>query len=82
MDIEKIIFNIANYGAYTWVRYWIQKEISGLTLPGEYIAIRGSFLADDLLMDIFEAGFEIKMISSKKIEADAYCDVLLMRKLK
>ena len=48
MDIEKIIFNIANYGAHTWVRYWVQEEISGLTLPGEYIAIRGSFLADNL----------------------------------
>lgn len=26
MDIEKIIFNIANYGAHTWVRYWVQKK--------------------------------------------------------
>ena len=78
MDIEKIIFNIANYGAHTWV----QEEISGLTLPGEYIAIRGSFLADNLLTEIFEAGFEIKTICSKKIDADTYCDVLLMRKLK
>lgn len=53
MDIEKIIFNIANYGVHTWVRYWVQEEISGLTLPGEYIAIRGSFLADNLLTEIF-----------------------------
>lgn len=60
MDIEKIIFNIANYGACTWVRYWIQKEISGLTLPGEYIAIRGSFLADDLLMDILKLALKSK----------------------
>ena len=82
MNIEKIIFNIANYGAHTWVRYWVQEEISSLTLPGEYIAIRGSFLADNLLTEIFEAGFEIKTICSKKIDADAYCDVLLMRKLK
>lgn len=82
MDIEKIIFNIANYGVHTWVRYWVQKEISGLTLPGEYIAIRGSFLADNLFTEIFEAGFEIKTICSKQIDADAYCDVLLMRNLK
>lgn len=82
MDIEKIIFKIANYGAHTWVRYWVQKEISGLTLPGEYIAIRGSFLADDLLTEVLDAGFKIKTIFSKKIDADAYCDVLLMRKLK
>jgi len=82
MDIEKIIFNIANYGPHTWVKYWIQKEIQGMTMPGEYIAIRGSFLADNLLGEIFEAGFKIKTIISKKIDADAYCEVLLMRELK
>lgn len=77
MDIEKIIFKIANYGAHTWVRYQVQKEISSLTPLGEYIAIRDSFLADDLLTEVLDAGFEIKTIFSKKIDNDAYCDVFI-----
>lgn len=81
MNIEQIIFNILNKSAHTWVRYWKQKEISGLTLPGEYIEIRCSFLSDIELLEILEAGFKIKTIWAKKIDADAYCDVLLMREI-
>ena len=74
MNIEKIIFNLLS--AHRWVRYWIQKEIVGLTMPGEYVEIRSSFLSDKDLADILEAGFKIKSICSKKIDADAYNDVL------
>ena len=81
MNIEQIIFNILNKSAHTWVRYWKQKEISGLTMPGEYVEIRCSFLSDIELLEILEAGFTIKTIWTKKIDADAYCDVLLMRKI-
>ena len=35
MSIEQIIFNLLNKNAHTWVRYWQQKEMSGLTMPGE-----------------------------------------------
>ena len=81
MDIEQIIFNILNKSSHTWVRYWKQKEISGLTMPGEYVEIRCSFLSDTELIDFLEAGFKIKTIWPKKIDADAYCDVLLMREI-
>lgn len=50
-------------------------------MPGEYVEIRSSFLSDKDLADILEAGFKIKSICSKKIDADAYNDVLLMREL-
>ena len=66
MDIEKIIFNIANYGAHTWVRYWRQKEMSGLTMSGEYIEIRTFFLSGIELSDFLEAGFKINKIQSQK----------------
>lgn len=81
MNVEQIIFNILNKSAHTWVRYWKQKEISGLTLPGEYIEIRCSFLSDIELLEILEAGFKIKTIWAKKIDADVYCDVQLMREI-
>ena len=81
MNVEQIIFNILNKSAHTWVRYWKQKEISGLTMPGEYVEIRCSFLSDIELLEILEAGFAIKTIWAKKIDADAYCDDLLMRKI-
>jgi hypothetical protein len=50
-------------------------------MPGEYVEIRCSFLSDIELLEILEAGFTIKTIWAKKIDADAYCDVLLMRKI-
>lgn len=81
MSIEQIIFNILNKNSQTWVRYWKQKEISGMTLPGEYVEIRSHFLTNDMLQGILEAGFKIQTIRSKKIDADAYCDVVLMRKI-
>lgn len=80
MNIEQIIFKL--FSAHRWVRYWKQKEIIGLTMPGEYVEIRSVFLSDTDLADILEAGFKIKRICSKKIDADAYDDILLMREVK
>lgn len=82
MSIEQIIFNHLNKSAHTWVRYWKQKEMSGLTMPGEYVEIRTFFLSGIALSDFLEAGFKINIIQSKKIDADAYCDILLMREFK
>lgn len=79
MNIEQIIFNLLNKSAHTWVRYWKQKEMSGLTMSGEYIEIRSFLLSGTELIEFLEAGFKIKTICSKKIDADAYCDVLLIR---
>ena len=73
MSIEQIIFNLLNKNAHTWVRYWQQKEMSGLTMPGEYIEIRTFFLSGIELSDFLE----INKIQSQKIDADAYCDILL-----
>lgn len=81
MNIEQIIFNILSKYPHSWIRYWIQKEISGLSMPGEYIAIRSSFLSGNDLLEIFEAGFKIESVLSKKIDQDAYCDILLMREI-
>lgn len=81
MSIEQILFNILNKSSQTWVRYWKQKEISGMTLPGEYVEIRSHFLTNDMLQGVLEAGFKIQTIRSKKIDADAYYDVVLMRKI-
>ena len=53
MSIEQIIFNLLNKNAHTWVRYWQQKEMSGLTMPGEYIEIRTFFLSGIELSDFF-----------------------------
>ncbi len=51
MSIEQIIFNLLNKNAHTWVRYWQQKEMSGLTMPGEYIEIRTfSYQASNFLI--------------------------------
>lgn len=81
MNIEQIIFNLLNNNPHAWVRYWVQKEMSGLTIPCEYIEIRSSFLSDVDLADILEAGFKIKIISLKRIDTDAYCDIQLMRNI-
>lgn len=40
MNIEQLIFNLLNKSPHTWVRYWKHKEMSGLTMPGEYVEIR------------------------------------------
>lgn len=81
MKIEQIIFNIINNSVYTWVRYWKQKEISGLTMLGEYIEIRSNFLSRKTLKELYDAGFNIESIKPQKINADNYCDVLLKREL-
>lgn len=44
---------------------------------GEYIEIRTFFLSGIELSDFFAAGFKINKIQSQKIDADAYCDILL-----
>lgn len=79
MSIEQIIFNLLNKNAHTWVRYWQQKEMSGLTMPGEYIEIRTFFLSGIELSDFFAAGFKINKIQSQKIDADAYCVSLVIQ---
>lgn len=79
--METIIFNILKKSAHNWVRYWITKEISGLTMPGEYIEIRTYYLAGDTLQELFDAGFKIQVINPRKIDADVYCDILLKREL-
>lgn len=81
MNIEQIIFNIMKSNAHTWVRYWLSKETSGLTMPGEYVELRSDYLSDNSLKELFEAGFKIQKITPRKINADAYCDVLLKREL-
>lgn len=81
MKIEQIIFNILNNSVYTWVRYWKQKDISGLTMPGEYIEIRSNYLSRKTLQELSEVGFNIESIQPQKINADNYCDVLLKREL-
>lgn len=81
MKIEQILFNLVNCSAHIWIRYWKNKEISGLTMPGEYVEIRTHFLSKEMLREFFEAGFEIETILSRKIDADSYCDFLLKRKI-
>ena len=81
MIIEQIIFNILNNSTHTWVRDWKKEEISGLSLPGEYIEIRSNFILRKTLQVLFDAGFTLESIRPQKIEADTYCDVLLKREL-
>ncbi|WP_106827669.1 hypothetical protein [Parabacteroides pacaensis] len=81
MNIEQIIFNILQENPQAWVRYWKNKEISGISLPGEYIEIRSHFLSANTLLEILEAGFKIQTISSKQIGPDSYCDVLFKREI-
>ena len=52
-------------------------------MPGEYVEIRCSFLSDKDLADIFRSWIQKfkKHLLKKKIDADAYNDVLLMREL-
>lgn len=81
MSIEQIIFNILKENPQTWVRYWKSEEISGMTLPGEYVLIRSYFLTSNTLVEILESGFKIESISSKQIGPEAYCDVLFKREI-
>ena len=81
MEIQNIIFNILKSSAQYWIRYWIQEESQGLTFRGEYIELRVHYLDGQKLKDLFDAGFEIDRIQSKKIDADCYCDILMKRDL-
>lgn len=81
MNIEQIIFGIIKDSAHRWVKYWKNEELQGLTLPGEYIEIRCSFLSHQTLDPLLASGFKVDKISSKRIDADSYCDVLLKREL-
>lgn len=81
MNIEQIIFNILSNNSQTWVRYWKQKEVSGMAFPGEYIEIRSHFLTSNTLVEILEAGFKIQAISPTQISPDVYCDVLFKREI-
>ena len=81
MNTEQIIFNIMKSNAHSWVRYWLTKEISGLTMPGEYIELRSNFLSDGMLKELIDAGFNIQRITPQMINSDAYCEVLLKREL-
>ena len=74
MSIEQIIFNLLNKNAHTWVRYWQQKEMSGLTMPGEYIEIRTFFLSGIELSDFLEARFKINNNPyGESHRTDRYC---------
>jgi hypothetical protein len=81
MNIEQIIFKILQSNAHTWVRYWLSEKIEGTTMPGEYIEIRSSYLSDRDLEELFAVGFKIHTITTQKINADSYSDVLLKREL-
>lgn len=60
MNIEQIIFNIFNKNSQAWIRYWKQEEISGMTLPGEYIVIRSHFLTSNTLVKLWNLGLKSK----------------------
>lgn len=81
MKIEQIIFNILNRNAHSWVRYWVNKEISGMTMPGEYLTIRSNYLSEKDFEELFETGFKINTIRPQIINADSYCDITLKREL-
>jgi len=67
MSIEQIIFNLLNKNAHTWVRYWQQKEMSGLTMPGEYIEIRTFFLSGIELSDFYNPQNEMfRLLGTKR----------------
>jgi len=79
--MEKIIFNIISSNAHTWVRYWKTEKISGIDLPGEYVELRSNYLSGTDLQELLDAGFIVDKITTQKINADAYCDILLKRKV-
>lgn len=81
MDIKKIIFSIVESNAHNWVRYYKIKELQGFTYPGEYILIRSSFITSNELDILFENGFKIDKIQSKRIDQDSYSDILFKRDL-
>ena len=48
MSIEQIIFNLLNKNAHTWVRYWQQKEMSGLTMYGGINEMRKTCITSEM----------------------------------
>lgn len=83
MDIKEIIFNILKNNAHLWVKYSIVKELSGFTLPGEYISLKTSvFLSDKDLSGLIDLGFKINQIRTQIVGADAYVYVSLRRDLR
>lgn len=81
MNIEQIIFNIIKSNSQTWVRYFYVEKTNGMTMPGEYVVLRSSFLTHKHLNELFEAGFKIEKIETQKINNEAFCDVLLKREI-
>ncbi len=83
MDIKEIIFNILKNNPHLWIRYYIVKELSGFTLPGEYISLRTSvILSDKDFSGLIDLGFRIREISTQIVGADAYANVSLKRDLR
>jgi hypothetical protein len=82
MEISKLILNVITINPHNWVRYWVTKEFTGVTLPGEYIEIMSSFLSSDTLEELLDDGFKIDKITTQMINQDAYSRILLVRKLK
>jgi hypothetical protein len=81
MDIKDIIFQIITTNAHNWVRYWVNEELSGVTLPGEYIEIKSNYLSRKPIQLLLDAGFKIEVINPKVQNQDAYCEVLFKREL-
>lgn len=79
--MEQIIFNILKSSSRYWIRYFRVDKLEGMTLPGEYIEIRVHYVNGRDLKELFDAGFEIDRVQSKKIDADCSCDILLKREL-
>lgn len=82
MEIQEIIFQIIEDHPQMWVRYFKKTEHSGLTSPGEYVALRSGYIGSKTLDNLFQEGFKIETITTQKINADIYSDVLLKRDIK
>lgn len=79
MNIQEIIFNIISKNPNLWIRYWVTKETTGLSFPGEYVEIRSGYISDAILGELLQNGFKIETIKTVKINADVYSDVLLKK---
>jgi histone acetyltransferase (RNA polymerase elongator complex component) len=79
MNLQEIIFKIISNNPLLWVRHWETKESTGLTFKGIYVELRANFISDVTLKDLLEYGFKIDRITTQKINADVYSDVLLKK---
>ena len=71
-------FNVGDSVCYLSGDNIIHTSISKITIEISYEDdIRTFFLSGIELSDFFAAGFKINKIQSQKIDADAYCDILL-----